>query len=72
MEKPSLRKLLGYGVWLVSFAVGLIVTYLVVFIWMDTDLAEFGTIYAGLVLISVAMFLVIWLDYFLGTKILPD
>lgn len=71
-ERPSLRKLLGYGVWLVSLAVGVVVGYAIVYGWLDTDLERFGSIYFGLVVISIALFLVIWLDYLLDTKILPD
>ena len=72
MEKPSLRSMLGYGVWLGSIAVGLVSGYAIVYGWLDTDLEHFGMVYFGLVVISVALFLVIWLDYLLDTKILPD
>lgn len=72
MEKPSLRVLLGYGIWLASTVVGLIVAYAVVFLWLDTSMARFGLKYFLIVAFSVGIICVIWLDYFLDTKILPD
>jgi hypothetical protein len=72
MEKPSLRSMLGYGVWLGSLAVGLVASYAIVYGWLDTTLEHFGTVYFGVLAISVALLLVIWLDYLLDTRILPD
>ena len=73
MEKrPSLRKLMGYGIWAFSMLVGFIATYLMVFVWLDTDLQHFSWKYFGMINFSIGIVLVIWLDYFLDTKILPD
>lgn len=71
-NRASLRQVLGYGVWIVSMLVGLIVTYAIVYGWLDTDLTHFGLTYFGLVAFSIGILLVIWLDYFLDTNILPD
>jgi hypothetical protein len=71
-NSPSLRQLLGYGVWLVSMGIGFIAAYLIVYAWLDTDLERYGMVYFGLTGFSIGIILVIWLDYFLDTKILPD
>ena len=71
-EGASMRTLMGYGIWVVSIAVGVIVTWLLVFVVFATDLERFGVSYFFLSAFSIAMLLVIWLDYFLNTKILPD
>jgi hypothetical protein len=67
-----LRTLLGYGVWAVSMAVGFILTWALVYLYLETDLERYGSVYFFLTGISIGFVLVIWLDYFLDTKILPD
>ena len=71
-NSPSLRQLLAYGVWVVSMGIGLIATYLIVYGWLDTDLERYRLVYFGLTAFSIGIILVIWLDYFLDTKILPE
>jgi hypothetical protein len=72
MKKPPFRVMLGYGVWAASILIGIVVTWFLVYIWLDTDLERFQFKYFVLTIISVASITVIWLDYFLDTKILPD
>lgn len=71
-EGASMRTLMGYGIWAVSIAVGFVITWILVFVVFATSLERFGVNYFFLSAFSIAMFLVIWLDYFLDTKILPD
>lgn len=71
-EGTSMRTLMGYGVWAVSMAVGFVTTWILVFVVFATSLERFGVNYFFLTAFSIAILLVIWLDYFLDTKILPD
>lgn len=57
-------------VWVVSAILGVLLT-LVVFAIIGTNFQEFG-IETILVIIPFAVIFMIWLDYFLGTKILPE
>lgn len=72
MPKLTPRQIIGYGVWFISFFIGFVITALLVFVALDTDLDRFGMSLFVLSTISLAMVFVIWLDYLLGTKILPD
>lgn len=54
----------------ISAAVGVLGTWLVLII-LGTDWAEFG-FEAVFVVISLAIAVMIWLDYFLSAEILPD
>jgi hypothetical protein len=71
-NKRSLRRLTGIGIWVVSMGIGLLVSLAIVFVWLNTDMDRFGLKYFLMVAFSVGIILVIWLDYFLDTKILPD
>jgi hypothetical protein len=71
-KKRSRRSLLGWGVWAFSMLIGAIITYLMVFVWLETDMARFQLKYFLLITFSIGIILVIWLDYFLDTKILPE
>ena len=71
-EGASMRTLMGYGVWAVSMAVGFVTAWILVFVVFATSLERFGVNYFFLTAFSIAILLVIWLDYFLDTKILPD
>lgn len=71
-EGASMRTLMGYGIWAVSIAVGLVLTWFMVFVVFATDLERFGVSYFFISAFSIAILLVIWLDYFLDTRILPD
>lgn len=72
MKKPPFRVMLGYGVWAISILVGLAVSWFMVYVWLDTDMERYQLKYFVLTVISIAGILVIWLDYLLDTKILPD
>lgn len=71
-EGASMRTLMGYGVWAVSSAIGFVTTWILVFVVFNTTLDRFGINYFFLTAFSIAILLVIWLDYFLDTKILPE
>jgi hypothetical protein len=72
MKKPPFRVMLGYGVWAVSILAGIVTSWFLVYIWLDTDMERYQLKYFVLTVISIASLLVIWLDYLLDTKILPD
>ncbi len=72
MKKPSFDTLLVYSVWAVSFFVAFVLSYLIVKVVFNTSFERYGMSYFVLTVLSIASILVIWLDYFLGKKILPD
>ncbi len=54
----------------ISIAFGVGVTYAIV-ILIGTTPAEYGPLYFGFTALSLAVFLGIWLDKFMGTELLP-
>ncbi|NDJ86677.1 MAG: hypothetical protein GYB66_12390 [Chloroflexi bacterium] len=64
--------MLGLGVWSISLLVGVLATILIVFVLFDTSLERYGNVYALLTAVSIMFLVLIPLDYFLGTGILPD
>lgn len=72
MKRPSPQQLLGLGVWAISIASGFILSALIVFVLFGTTMERYGESYFLITVASVAMMILIPLDYFLGTKILPD
>lgn len=70
--KDRERRLLGLFVWAASFGVGLVVSLLLVFVALDTDMERYGTVYFLMTVVSLGFMILIPLDYLLGTKILPD
>jgi hypothetical protein len=72
MKRPSARVVLGYGVWVFSFFAALILTLLIVYVGLGTDIQTYSVKYFVVTVIPIAMIFVIWLDYLLDTKMLPD
>lgn len=72
MKKPPFRVMLGYGVWAVSILIGIAASWFIVYVWLDTNMDLYQLKYFVLTVISIAVIIVIWLDYLLDTKILPD
>lgn len=72
MKRPSLQQMLGLGVWAFSFGIALAVSLLLVFVVFDTSMERFGTSWFLLTFISIGFMILIPLDSWLGTKILPD
>lgn len=54
----------------ISLAFGLATTYAIV-ILIGTTPGEYGALYFGFTALSLAVFLGIWLDKFMGTGLLP-
>jgi len=53
-----------------SLLLGAVITYLVIFIGFGVDLEVFGYDFSGMLYISFACVVGIWLDYFLDTQFL--
>jgi hypothetical protein len=77
MSSLAVRRLI---VWAVSFALGFVVSYLLIVVGFPIinhnaagiTLQEYGTIYFLVTMVPIALIFVTWLDKFMGTKILPD
>jgi len=77
MSSLAVRRLI---VWAVSFALGFVVSYLLIVVGfplinsnaVGMTLEEYGTIYFLVTMVPIALVFVTWLDKFMGTKILPD
>jgi hypothetical protein len=77
MSSLAVRRLI---VWVVSFALGFVVSYLLIVVGfpiinrnaVGMTLEEYGTIYFLVTMVPIALVFVTWLDKFMGTKILPD
>jgi len=77
MSSLAVRRLI---VWVVSFALAFVVSYLLIVVGfpiinrnaVGMTLEEYGTIYFLVTMIPIALVFVTWLDKFMGTKILPD
>ncbi len=54
----------------ISFGLGFGITVLITML-IDTTPAEFGAIYMFFTTLSIGLAIGIWLDKFMGTKILP-
>jgi membrane-anchored protein YejM (alkaline phosphatase superfamily) len=67
-------------VWGVSFALGFLVAYLLVVVGLPLininargmTIDRYGIIYFLVTMVPLALVFVVWLDKFMGTKILPD
>lgn len=70
--KMSPRVVLGLVVWGVSFGVALVLSWLIVFVAFGTTFERYGTLTFVATVFSLGFLFLIWLDYLLGTKILPD
>ena len=77
MSSLNVRRL---SVWLVSFGLGFVITYLLVTVGFPLvkpetagiTLAKYGFGYFIVTYIPIVLICVTWLDAFMGTKILPD
>jgi uncharacterized membrane protein len=77
MSSLNVRRLI---VWVASFALGFVVTWLLVVVGLPfikpesagLTLQKFGTGYFLVAMVPIALIFVTWLDKFMGTKILPD
>lgn len=77
MSSLAIRRLI---VWIVSLALGFVVSYLLIVVGFPLlkpvaagiTIADYGTIYFLVTMIPIALVFVTWLDKFMGTKILPD
>ncbi len=58
-------------VWVISIGLGVILSFLTVYLF-DTTIEKFIVGNFAMLIISIAAFFWIWLDYFLGTEMLPD
>ncbi|MFO7322728.1 MAG: hypothetical protein DIU68_013435 [Chloroflexota bacterium] len=78
MSSLTLRRII---VWVVSMALGFLVTAAFVTLilpWMGPNagvpitIEKYGTLYFVTTAIPMGLVFVVWLDYFLDTRILPD
>ena len=82
MSSLMIRRLL---VWVISMVLGLLVGYGIITVGFDmlpffsavqtpqgVSIEEYGTIYYLFTSIPIGLVFVIWLDAFMGTRILPD
>ena len=78
MSSLLLRRLL---VWVISMALGFLITAAVVTLvlpWMGPNngnpisLEKYGRLYYIVTAVPIGLIFVVWLDKFLNTKILPD
>jgi hypothetical protein len=71
MENRELRIKQGIA-WGISIGVAFALSLFTVYVPLGTDLDTYTIKYFVLTVISFACFFVIWLDYLLDAKILPD
>ncbi len=82
MSSLTIRRLV---VWVISMVLGLLVGYGIITVGFDmlplfsavqtpqgVSIEEYGTIYYLFTSIPIGLVFVIWLDAFMGTRILPD
>jgi hypothetical protein len=77
MSSLNVRRLI---VWGVSFLLGFLVAYLLVVVGLPLinvnargmTIDRYGIIYFLVTMVPLALVFVVWLDKFMGTKILPD
>lgn len=82
MSSLTARRLL---VWVVSMILGFVTAYLIISVGFDllplvtsiqtpqgVSIQEYGNTYFLFTAVPLGLIFVTWLDYFLGTKILPD
>jgi hypothetical protein len=77
MSSLAVRRLI---VWGVSFAFGFVISWAIVVVGFPIlkpvaagmTIADYGTIYFLVTMVPISLVFVIWLDKFMGTKILPD
>ena len=59
-------------VWGVSMVTGFVMTWLLVYVVLGTDLERYSISYFVLTAVPLGFILLIWGDLLLGTRILPD
>jgi len=59
-------------IWTVSMVVGFVLTFLLVYGPLETDIETYSIKYFVLTAVPLGCFFMIWGDYLLGTQILPD
>ncbi len=82
MSSLTIRRLF---VWIVSMVLGFIIGLLIITVGFDllpvftavqkpagVSVQEYGIIYFVVTSVPIGLIFVVWLDYFMGTKILPD
>ena len=70
--KLAPQQLLGLGIWAISLGGGLVLSFLLVFVYFNTTLDHYGASYFLITVLSIAMMILIPLDYVFKTKIMPD
>ncbi|MDX1663148.1 MAG: hypothetical protein R3272_05095 [Candidatus Promineifilaceae bacterium] len=60
------------ALFILSLAIGAILTALIVMYLLDTSLEEYGGLYFFLTAFFLAAAIGIWLDKFMGTDLLPE
>lgn len=77
MSSLTVRRLI---VWVVSFALGFLVSWLIISVGFPiilptsrgVSIQEYGYMYFLVTMVPISLVFVIWLDAFLDTRILPD
>ena len=82
MSSLTVRRLL---VWIIGMGLGFLGGFLIITIGFDAlplftsvqskqgiTIAQFGTIYYLVTSIPIGLIFVVWIDYFVGSKILPE
>lgn len=71
MDKTSLT-IKRALVWGISFVTGFVLTFLLVYLYLDTDIKTYSVKYFLLTAIPLSFLFLVWGDVLLGTNILPD
>lgn len=77
MSSLAVRRLF---VWVVGMVLGFVLAWLIITVGFpiikpeagSVSLAEFGHTYYLVTAVPIGLILVVWLDYFMDTKILPE
>ena len=59
-------------IWGVSMVIGFVLTWVIVYIVLGTDIERYSVTYFVLTALPLGFILLIWGDLLLGTKILPE
>ncbi|NJL94151.1 MAG: hypothetical protein HC915_10715 [Anaerolineae bacterium] len=59
-------------IWVISFSTALVLSFLIVYVLLGTDIPTYSVKYFVLTVIPLGFFFLIWGDALLGTGILPD
>lgn len=71
MDKTSLT-IKRTLVWGISFVIGFVLTFLLVYLYLDSDIETYSVKYFLLTAIPLSFLFLVWGDVLLGTNILPD